>query len=336
MSPEDFDRWGWRIPFWVSILMVYVSYLIRKNMGESPVFAKAKEEGKTSSNPLKESFGNRYNLKFVLLALFGASMGQGVVWYTGQFYVMSFMERVMHVNPSQVISILVVAFFLGTPFYIIFGGLSDKIGRKTVMMGGMLIAALTLRPIYRALYETTDITRKTEVKEKTITLAELKANESSVDSVYTTKRYYTDGSVLTEVKTVALEQGVAKWVDGKPQEKISTTIEVSAAQRWKLTFLVLAQILFVAMAYSPIAAFLVELFPVRIRYTSMSLPYHVGSGIFGGLLPAIATYFVDNAQKAGKSEFYLEGLWYPIAISATCFVVGTIYITKKMMTRHAD
>lgn len=336
LTPEEFDAWGWRVPFWVSILMVYVSYLIRKNMSESPVFAKAKSEGKTSKNPLKESFGNRFNLKFVLLALFGATMGQGVIWYTGQFYAMSYLERVMSINSEQVIMILVTALFMGTPFFIFFGWLSDKIGRKAVMMSGMLIAILAYRPIYEKMYQTANIENKTEFVDKATFKAELKVTETVQDSIYTTHRYFEDGTTFKQVKTVHLENGTAKIKDGKRSELVSKSIEVNSSDRWSLVFLVFIQVLFVTMVYGPIAAFLVELFPVNIRYTSMSLPYHVGNGIFGGLLPAISTYFVSNAQNNGQSDFYLEGLWYPIIIGAICFVIGMIYITKKMTTRYEE
>ncbi len=337
LSPEEFDSWGWRIPFWVSILMVYVSYIIRKNMSESPAFAKTKSEGKISKNPLKESFGNRFNLKFVLLALFGATMGQGVIWYTGQFYAMNYLERVMSIQSEQVIMILVTALFLGTPFFIFFGWLSDKIGRKAVMMTGMLIAILAYRPIYEKMYQTANIENKTEITNKATVSAELKTKEATQDSVYTTQRYFEDGTTFKSVKTVHLEKGIAKIKeDGKISEVIKKEIEVNSKDKWILTFLVLIQVLFVTMVYGPIAAFLVELFPVNIRYTSMSLPYHIGNGIFGGLLPAISTYFVTNAQNNGQADFYLEGLWYPIIIGAICFVIGMIYISKKMTSRYTE
>ncbi len=336
LSPEEFDAWGWRIPFWVSILMVYVSYLIRKNMSESPAFTKTKSEGKISKNPLKESFGNKLNLKFVLLALFGATMGQGVIWYTGQFYAMSYLERVMSISPEQVISILVTALFFGTPFFILFGWLSDKIGRKTVMMTGMLVAILAYRPIYEKMYQTANIANKVEILDKAEFKAEFKDVNGVQDSVYTAHRYFEDGTYLKETKIVHLVNGVAKVVDGKRAEVKSKVVEVSSSDRWKLTLLVFIQVLFVTMVYGPIAAFLVELFPVNIRYTSMSLPYHIGNGIFGGLLPAISTYFVTNAQSNGKEDFYLEGLWYPIIIGAICFVIGMIYITQKMTSRYTE
>ena len=335
LTPEQFDEWGWRVPFWLSIVMVGVSYLIRKNMDESPVFAKAKSEGKTSTNPLKESFGNRYNLKFVLLALFGATMGQGVVWYTGQFYAMNFMKTVMSIDSSQVDTLLGIALILGTPFFVFFGWLSDKVGRKYIMMGGMLLAIILYRPIYKQMYETTSVKNKTEIVANTKIIAELKENKKqTMDSIYTTNKEYADGTTLVEVKTVSLENGIAKVVEGKPKVETKTTIKINSSDNWALVFLVFVQVIFVTMVYGPIAAFLVEMFPVKIRYTSMSLPYHVGNGIFGGLLPAISTYFVTNAKDLGHPEFYLEGLWYPIVIAAVSFTIGMVYIKNKDKNAH--
>jgi MFS family permease len=322
LSAEDFDTWGWRVPFWVSIVMVGVSYLIRKNMDESPVFAKAKKEGTTSTNPLKESFGNRYNLKFVLLALFGATMGQGVVWYTGQFYAMSFMKTVMNVDSSQVDGLLGIALLLGTPFFIVFGWLSDKIGRKYIMMGGMLLAILFYRPIYKMMYETTDVNYKTEIVAETKQVSEITKNK---DSIVTIQKKYTDGTSFLEKRT---------YVVNKKEAQVSTSVKINTKDEWTLIFLVFIQVLFVTMVYGPIAAFLVEMFPTKIRYTSMSLPYHVGNGIFGGLLPAISTYFVTHAKANGKADFYLEGLWYPIIIASVCFVIGMVYIDNKNKTNH--
>lgn len=321
LSAEAFDLWGWRVPFWVSIAMVGVSYLIRKNMDESPVFAKAKKEGTTSTNPLKESFGNRYNLKFVLLALFGATMGQGVVWYTGQFYAMSFMKTVMNVDSSQVDELLGIALLIGTPFFIVFGWLSDKIGRKYIMMFGMLLAILSYRPIYKAMYNTTDISQKTEIAENPRETTEKKADGSSITSI---QKKYTDGTTVMEKKTYMERKDV----------QTSVSIQITPNDKWTLIFLVFIQVLFVTMVYGPIAAFLVEMFPTKIRYTSMSLPYHVGNGIFGGLLPAISTYFVSHAKTAGKADFYLDGLWYPIIIAGICFVIGMIYIDNKNKITH--
>jgi MFS family permease len=336
LSKEAFDDWGWRVPFWVSILMVFVSYMIRKNMDESPVFAKAKVEGKTSTNPLKESFGNKYNLKFVLLALFGATMGQGVVWSTGQFYAMNFMKTVMSIDSSQVDTLLGIALILGTPFFIFFGWLSDKVGRKYIMMGGMLLAILLYRPIYRVMYQTTDLALKTELVDKTTVEPSVKEIDATkMDSIYTTKKTFEDGTAVEEIKTKHFEDRKL-MVDDKGKDRIETKVTktINASDRWILILMVFVQVIFVTMVYGPIAAFLVEMFPVKIRYTSMSLPYHVGNGIFGGLLPAISTYFVTSAKDAGDAEFYLEGLWYPIGIAAVCFIIGMIYIDKRINTLH--
>lgn len=336
LSKEAFDDWGWRVPFWISILMVFVSYIIRKNMHESPIFAKAKAEGKTSTNPLKESFGNKYNLKFVLLALFGATMGQGVVWYTGQFYAMSFLKTVMNVDSTQVDSLLGIALLLATPFFVIFGWLSDKIGRKVIILGGMLLAILLYRPIYKTMYDSTDLALKTEVVENTKVIASLKEVEGTKsDSIYTITKSFTDGTSIEEIKTVHLDNG-QRIKDDNGKEKVDTKVTktIPSGTKWTLVFLVFIQVVFVTMVYGPIAAFLVEMFPVRIRYTSMSLPYHIGNGIFGGLLPAISTYFVTTAKDNGQAEFYLSGLWYPIIIAAVSFVIGLIYLNRKNNTLH--
>jgi MFS family permease len=335
LSPEEFDMWGWRVPFWISILMVVVSYVIRRKMHESPVFAKAKAEGKTTSNPLKESFGNKYNLKFVLLALFGAAMGQGVVWYTGQFYAMSFLKTVMFIDSSQVDGLLGIALLFGTPFFVVFGWLSDKVGRKPIMMLGMLLAILLYRPIYEKMYTTTDVANKTEVVQQTTTEAIIKETKPGVlDSVYTTSKVFTDGTAWKQVKTVSLENGKAVMENGKAKADTKTTLIINDADKWMLIFLVFIQVIFVTMVYGPIAAFLVEMFPVKIRYTSMSLPYHVGNGIFGGLLPAISTYLATNAKDGGNAKFYLEGLWYPIIIAGISFVIGMVYLKNKNNTTH--
>lgn len=329
LSEEQFDLWGWRVPLILSILMVYVSYLIRKNMDESPAFKKAKDEGTTSKNPLKESFGNRYNMKFVLLALFGAVMGQGVVWYTGQFYSMSYMKTVMNVESDQVDSLLGIALLFGTPFFVFFGWLSDKVGRKWVMLIGMIVAVFSYRPIYESMYQTTNLENKEVIAAQTIEKAEIKNVDEKSDSIYTIQKSFTDGTTYKQVTTLHLENGQAKIVDGKVSEIVKKSTHINSGDKWKLVGLIWIQIIFITMVYGPIAAFLVEMFPVKIRYTSMSLPYHVGNGIFGGLLPAVSTYLVTNAKNNGDPQFYLEGLWYPIGIAAVCFIIGAIYISNK-------
>jgi MFS family permease len=309
LSKEAFDDYGWRIPFLVSILMVLVSLLIRKNMEESPMFAQAKAEGKISTNPLKESFGNKLNLKYVLLAFSSFTMGQGLVWYTGQFYAQTFLLKICNLDDIQTNMILVIGLLLGTPLFVFFGALSDRIGRKGIMMAGMIIAVFSYRPIFDQMYKTVDVTNKTVVpgSEKMV----LKGKTTTVTKEFTDGSSYKN--VITEVSP------------DKTESKVS--IKINDKDQWTLIGYVFCLISFVTMAYGPIAAFLVEMFPTKIRYTSMSLPYHIGNGVFGGLMPAIATFLVSNAQTAGVVQKpYLEGLNYPIALISVCIVIGVIYI----------
>jgi MFS family permease len=345
MEKAAWEDWGWRIPFLVSIIMVYVSVLIRKNMSESPLFAKAKAEGKTSVNPLKESFGNKLNFKFVLLALFGATMGQGVIWYTGQFYAQTFLLKIMNIDFDQANTLLIIALMMGTPFFVLFGWLSDKIGRKGIMLTGMLLGVLCYRPIYEKMYQTTNLKNKEEItaETKVETKREL-APKSTTDSLITTttNKSYVDGTTYKEVKKVTIVAG--KETADQPKPEVTKTVKINSSDKWTLIMMVFIQLLFVTMAYGPIAAFLVEMFPVKIRYTSMSLPYHIGNGVFGGLMPAIATYLVstakdanDVAEKAGQAivntQPYLEGLKYPMIIAGICFVIGLLYIKEDKSIR---
>jgi len=342
MDETSFNNWGWRVPFWVSIIMVGISIVIRMRMQESPLFQKVKDEGKTSKNPLKESFGNKLNFKFVLLALFGATMGQGVVWYTGQFYALSFIQNTLNIEVAQASKLIMWSLLFGTPFFVIFGSLSDKIGRKWIMLIGMLIAIVSYRHIYTAMYEAgslkykVELAANTQVTEKTV--ADAKNTGDSIRTI-TTLKEYEDGTSFKEVKTFILHANPEK-ADPKKDSKVSKTVLLDDTSYWKLVWWVFVQVLFVTMVYGPIAAFLVEMFPVRIRYTSMSLPYHIGNGIFGGLLPAIATFLTtkavqanEAAEKAGQAmpydKPYLEGLWYPIIVAAVCLVIGAIYINGE-------
>lgn len=302
MTPADFNSYGWRIPFLLSILLVMMSYYIRIRLQESPLFIQMKKEGKTSTNPIKESFGNKENLKLVLIALFGAAMGQGVVWYTGQFYALSFLQKTMNIEFVQSNIIIALALLLGTPLFIYFGALSDRIGRKKIMLAGMLIAALAYYPIYKAMDTIGDVKQKTELTE----LYKIESNESKNDAgqfvQHTTKVHtYSDGSVL-------------RISEGKQELTVNNT------RMAMLVFLIFIQVVFVTMVYAPIAAFLVEMFPTRIRYTSMSLPYHIGNGVFGGLLPTISTILVT------KTGNHLAGLIYPIAVAVICFGIGLVYV----------
>jgi MFS family permease len=309
---------GWRYPFLLSILLVIVSIFIRLRMKESPLFAKLKTEGKTSSNPLKESFGRRENFKMVLLALFGATMGQGVVWYTGQFYAQSFILTKCNIEYEQANTIILIALALATPFFILFGSLSDKWGRKGIMLTGMLLGVLLYRPIFQQLFLIADTTSKTIASEQNLTRTETDAASLALFQVRINKKQFSDG---TELTTTTRQQ--ARQAAAKPKNEII----LNAAGKWKMIFLIAVMVLFVTMVYGPIAAFLVELFPTRIRYTSMSLPYHIGNGVFGGLVPFIATLITTL-----PGTDHLSGLWYPIGIAFLSFVIGSLYLTNYKNT----
>ncbi|WP_294231388.1 MFS transporter [uncultured Chryseobacterium sp.] len=338
LSSEEFDNWGWRVPFWISILMVGVSYIIRKNMKESPLFAKAKSEGKTSKNPLKESFGNKFNFKFVLLALFGAAMGQGVIWYTGQFYAMSFLQKVMNIESAQVDKLMAIALLMGTPFFVFFGWLSDKVGRKAVMMTGMLVAILAYRPIYEKMFNSIDLKSKTVAESSLVEKRTAKVHDKiATDSLITFHKEltYTDGTFMKKDSIIHWSPAGPVMKDGKPEKPtVTQTVKINTDTNILLILLVFVQVIFVTMVYGPIAAFLVEMFPVRIRYTSMSLPYHIGNGVFGGLLPAVATYLVTTGKEAGHATWYLEGLWYPIGVASVCLLIGLFYLKNKNNNIH--
>lgn len=323
MGLESFNEWGWRIPFLLSALLVAISVYIRLRMQESPLFSKIKAEGKTSKNPIKESFGKKENLKLVLLALFGATAGQGVVWYTGQFYAHSFLQKTCSLEFVQASYIIATALVIGTPLFVFFGWLSDKVGRKYIMMGGMLLAVFLYRPLYKQMYSTTDVRTKVEVESsRRITSSTTFTDDGDTLRVSKTLYAFADGTSMTEtVKTSSRSAG-------QPETKKDVTLANGGF--WLVVGLVLVQVILVTMVYGPIAAFLVEMFPTRIRYTSMSLPYHIGNGIFGGLTPLIATALV------GTGGDYLRGLWYPIGVAAVCFVIGMIFLSNKIPPGDSD
>lgn len=270
LGEETFKAWGWRIPFILSFALVIFSYFIRKKMHESPVFEAAKKNGQVSKSPLLDSFMNPENRRMVILALLGATAGQGVVWYTGQFYALYYLQTILKVDFVVANTVVAIALLLATPFFVVFGALSDKIGRKKIMMTGMIVAAITYIPIYKA---------------------------------------------------IVLFSG---WDPAHPE---------AAAQNpntFMLTLLIFIQVIYVTMVYGPIAAFLVELFPTKIRYTSMSLPYHIGNGVFGGLVP-----FIGTAVVASTKDIY-SGLYYPIAVAIVCFVIGVFFIKETDEVKSLD
>ena len=268
------------------------------------------------------------NLKLVLLALFGAVMGQGVVWYTGQFYAQTFLERTCSVEFVQTRYILLSAIALGTGFFILWGWLSDKIGRKWIMLTGMLLAVLTYRPIYKAIYSIANSNNKVEIAEKGFSGLSVSIDPATLDSLVTktTVKIYTSGNTVREVSISSFK----KDRTADPKVVKSKVTWLSPSNFWMLVMLVFIQILYVTMVYGPIAAFLVELFPTRIRYTSMSLPYHIGNGVFGGLTPLIATRLFDVSKTTDNPiGDPFVGLWYPIVIAAVCFVIGVLYLPNK-------
>lgn len=326
VGAESFADWGWRIPFLLSILLVGVSIYIRMKMHESPMFSKLKSEGKVSKNPLKESFNNKANFKMVLLALFGATMGQGVIWYTGQFYAQSFLENTCHVdfNDSRYILLWGIAF--ATPFFVIFGSWSDKVGRKWIMLAGMLLGVIFYRPIYQMFLDDTDVSKIEqkdiqEISDPVVTRTAIIGTTDSLIATTSTVTLLNGASfkkIQSHTKFADVSKAPVELPDAYKDKKLSTPVF------WKFIFLIFFQILLVTMVYGPIAAFLVELFPTKIRYTSMSLPYHVGNGVFGGLVPFIATLI---ASFSGSTP--LSGLWYPIGIAALSLLIGTVYLSNK-------
>jgi MFS family permease len=324
IGATGFADWGWRIPFLLSILLVGVSIYIRLKMHESPMFTKLKTEGKISKNPLAESFNKKANFKMVLLALFGATMGQGVIWYTGQFYAQSFIENTCKIdfNDSRYILLWGIAF--ATPFFVIFGSWSDKVGRKWIMLTGMLLGIIFYRPIYQLMLDKSEVSKmvKSEIKNMEPTVYTKTALNNNGDSLHT-KSFKVNLINGASFNRVSVDTLYANKSIGHAKEFYKDKV-LSTPTFWLFVGVVFFQILLVTMVYGPIAAFLVELFPTKIRYTSMSLPYHVGNGVFGGLVPFIATLI---ASFPGSTP--LSGLWYPIGIATLSFIIGAIYLSNK-------
>lgn len=327
IGADAFAAWGWRIPFLISIILVIVSIYIRLKMNESPLFSKLKKEGNISKNPLMESFNHKANFKMVLLALFGATMGQGVIWYTGQFYAQSFLENTVLLDFNESRYILLWAILFATPFFVIFGSWSDKVGRKWIMLAGMFLGIICYRPIYQNFLDRTNVAefQKTELATQAEPVVKADLIAGTQDSLVVTKTFTTlkDGASYKIVTTDTVYADAAKPIGHGKTKYIDK--KLSESNFWMFVFLVFIQIIFVTMVYGPIAAFLVELFPTKIRYTSMSLPYHIGNGVFGGLVPFIATLI---ASFSGSTP--LSGLWYPIGVAAVSLIIGAVYISNKI------
>ncbi len=302
MSKQDFHDWGWRIPFLISILLVGISLYIRLKMKESPIFESIKTKGMTSAQPLRDAFTHWANLKTVLISLFGATAGQGVVWYAGQFFALFYLQTILKVNPTSSNYVVAIALIMAMPFFVFFGALSDRIGRKKIMMTGCLLAALMYMPIYQAMQAAAGSNVVTAISQ-----------ENPVTGAVTLTPQTTDETgALTPAKEVLTFTSFADLI-----------VDTVA---WKLILLVFVQVLFVTMVYGPIAAYLVEAFPAKIRYTALSLPYHIGNGVFGGLLPLIG---ISMIAKTGN---IYAGLYYPIAIASLTFVVGCVLLKETHST----
>ncbi|MBX7060921.1 MAG: MHS family MFS transporter [Pyrinomonadaceae bacterium] len=289
---------GWRVPFLISIFLVGISLYIRLKMKESPIFSQIKSTGMTSANPLIEAFTKWENLKIVLISLFGATAGQGVVWYTGQFYALFYLQKILNVDATASNYIIAVALLFGMPLFVFFGALSDRIGRKKIIMAGCLLAVLTYIPLYHSMQA---------------------AAGSNVETATSKTNPVTGEKSLTPMSFSS-----ERVLVPAPKVLVYTTFGdfISNATAWKLILLVFIQVLWVTMVYGPIAAYLVEAFPAKIRYTALSLPYHIGNGVFGGLLPVIGVSII-----AETGDIY-AGLYYPMIIAGITFIVGSIFLKE--------
>jgi MFS family permease len=362
-----FADWGWRVPFILSIALLAISVWIRLSMNESPAFKKMKAEGKTSKAPLTESFGQWKNLKIVILALIGLTAGQAVVWYSGQFYALFFLTQALKVDGATANILVALSLVIGTPFFIVFGALSDKIGRKPIIMAGCLLAAITYFPVFGALTKAANPDlAAAQAKNKVVVTAD--ASECSFQFNPTGTVKFTSScdiakqvlagasvsyenaaaaagapatikigeTVITGYSSKGLAPDEAKKKDTEFKKAVADALKTAGypskadpakVDKFTVVMILTYLVILVTMVYGPIAAMLVELFPTRIRYTSMSLPYHIGNGWFGGLLPTTA--FAIVAQTGNM----YNGLWYPIIIAAMTFVIGTLFVKE---TKNVD
>jgi MFS family permease len=356
MAPKAFSEWGWRIPFIVSVILLLFSVYIRLKLNESPIFQEMKEEGKGSKAPLTESFIHYPNNKYVLLALLGATAGMGVVWYTGQFYALFFLTITLKIGYLPAYLLVLASLIIGTPLFVVFGWLSDRIGRLKIILAGCLVAALTYFQLFAALthYANPDLEAFSERNLVTVTA------DGSTCELHVFVTAFTQFSNCDRAQDLVTKLGVSFKTENVPNSgnKVnltigSTTIEDFDAGKWNTAFLdagypnlqrdkdgnvtpkaadtakinwlmaeliLIIMVIYGAMVYGPVAAFLVELFPTRIRYTSMSLPYHIGAGFFGGMLPLLAT-----AVVAATGNIY-NGLWYPIVVAAMTTIIGGLLL----------
>ncbi len=348
VGEEVFKIWGWRIPFLVSVILLGVSVYIRLKLKESPVFTELKAKGKTSKSPLKESFTNPKNLKYVLLSLFGLTAGQGVVWYTGQFYALFFLQNTLKVDFQTAYILIAVSLALGTPFFIFFGSLSDMIGRKRIMMAGCLLAALTSISLFKQLTHYANPALETASQTSPVVLHYAQCGEGcrsakeflakkGVPYTSNASREFLGGTLSSSVPFAATVG--ATTFEGFDNQKLTSALNTAGypekADPKRINSVMVVAVLFtlmiyVTMVYGPIAAYLVELFPTKIRYTSMSLPYHLGNGWFGGFLPLIA-----SAVVVETGDIY-AGLYYPMAVALMSFVIGGLFLHETKDVKLQD
>src|SRR5580704_14349957 len=363
LGEDAFKAWGWRIPFLISVILLGVSLWIRMQLAESPVFVKMKSLGTTSKAPLSEAFGRWPNLKIVIISLLGAVMGQAVVWYTGQFYALFFLERQLKVDGATTNILVAIALVLATPCFVLFGWLSDKIGRKPIIMTGCLLAMLTYFPLFGALthyanpalyaaQSAAPVTVVADPKDCSVQFDPIGKNPFDSTSCDIAKNFLAKASVsyksedapagaITKIRSGsnsfdAPDPKLLKGADRKAaiaafQKQVKTALtaagypdkaEPAAINKPMVVLILFILVLYVTMVYGPIAALLVELFPARIRYSAMSLPYHIGNGWFGGFLPTIAF-----AMVAAKGDIYY-GLWYPIVVAGITLVLGLLFLPE--------
>jgi len=351
LTGDQFEVWGWRLPFLLSIVLLGVSTWIRLSLHESPTFTKMKSEGKTSTSPIRESFGSWANLKIVLTALFSINAGQAVTFYTAQFYVLFFMTQMLKMDPAQANSLLIISVIIGAPFFVFFGWLSDRVGRKPILMTGLLLATVLYFPMFKALSYYANPQIDTASREAPISvMADPDTCTFQFDPVGKAKF----DSPCDKVKTFLVKQGLPyssgpaiagtavvvnigdQRIEGYDEAALRTAVaqagypakaDPSAVNQPMVVLIIVAMILIATMTYGPLAAVMVELFPTRIRYTSLSLPYHIGNGWFGGFLPTVSFALVVYTGDI----FY--GLWYPVLITGISLIVG-IFCLKE--TRHVD
>jgi MFS family permease len=343
MQPAAFSDWGWRIPFVLSIALLGISIYIRLKLHESPVFRRMKAQGKGSKSPLTDSFLRYPNNKYVLLALLGATAGQGVVWYTGQFYALFFLTITLRLDYLTAYTLIALSLVIGTPFFIVFGALSDRIGRLKIILGGCALAAFTYFPLFKALTHYVNPALERYQQRTPISVAARdcgfhvfvgpNTRFSACDRArdFLTKAGLSFESLpaegAAELTTRIGDQKLEGWDEARYKAALAATGYPAALDKSEIDYpmallVLVVMVLYVTMVYGPIAAFLVELFPTRIRYTSMSLPYHIGNGWFGGMLPLLAT-----AMVARSGDIYF-GLWYPIVVSLLTVVVGGLFLRE--------